>query len=263
MSLPDYNDMTRVDFMTYNAGSGQFDVVGTHGEYAGVVRQVEWSGGYADYDGFIWADRIFVEAPNGTRLASIDAGDTPILLDLALDGEGGFSDVIDILGVDATGNNHANYMAGGRQGDIARGMGGNDRLYGNGGNDALDGGAGNDRLVGGAGNDLIIGGTGRDNLYGQSGADRFDFNVRETGDVIRDFDSRDYIDVSTIDANTRVAGNQAFSYIGDHGFTGRAGQLSYDDESGMLRMDVNGDRVTDGSIHVANEYDLASYDFIV
>ena len=83
------------------------------------------------------------------------------------------------------------------------------------------------------------------------------------GDIIRDFDRLDYIDLSTIDANTRVAGNQAFSFIGDHAFTGRAGQLSYDDESGMLRMDVNGDRVADGSILVANEYDLAAYDFIL
>ena len=74
--------------------------------------------------------------------------------------------------------------------------------------------------------------------------------------MIRDFDPLDYVDLSTIDANARVAGNQGFRLIGDRAFTGRAGDLSYDDKSGMLRMDVNGDRRADGAIHVANEYDL-------
>ena len=86
-------------------------------------------------------------------------------------------------------------------------------------------------------------------------------------DLFRDMDGGIALNENEIKGrNTWVmwtAGNQAFSYIGDRSFTGRAGQLSYDDESGMLRMDVNGDRVADGSIHVANEYDLASYDFIL
>jgi serralysin len=142
-------------------------------------------------------------------------------------------------------------------------MGGNDSLYGNGGNDVLDGGTGNDRIFGGTGNDKIIGGAGRDILYGQSGADHFVFNVRETGDVIYDFNGLNYLDLSTIDANSRVSGNQAFSYIGDRSFTGVAGQLSYDDESGMLRMDVNGDKAADGSIYLANEFDLSRVDFFL
>ena len=262
MALPDYNDLFHTDFVAFDGSFGQIDTYGTHGAYPGVTRQVEWGGAYVDADG-VWADRLYLETPSGIRLVSVDAGNVPLLLELALDGAGGLSSAIDILGVDATGNSYANLMVGGRQADIARGMGGNDRIYGNGGNDYLDGGSGNDVIVGGQGNDMIIGGTGRDNLYGQGGSDRFDFNVRENGDVVRDFDRLDYIDVSTIDANSRVAGNQSFAFIGDRAFTGRAGQLSYDDEAGMVRYDVNGDRVADGSIHVANEYDLASYDFIL
>ena len=123
------------------------------GPYAGRQYQIEHRDSFADADGFLWADKLYLEAPNGTRLVSIDAGDTPMLLDLALDGNGGFPDVIDILGIDATGNSYANLLVGGRQSDIGRGMGGNDRLYGDGGNDYLDGGNGNDLLVGGTGND--------------------------------------------------------------------------------------------------------------
>ena len=93
----------------------------------------------------------------------------------------------------------------------------------------LDGGAGNDYLSGGRRNDLLQGGTGKDVLIGDAGADDFVFkSVGEAGkgsarDVIRDFSRAqgDDIDLSAIDANTKAAGNQAFSFIGGQGLLGK------------------------------------------
>ncbi|WP_353641205.1 hypothetical protein [Mesorhizobium sp. WSM2239] len=57
----------------------------------------------------------------------------------------------------------------------------------------------------------------------------------------------DLIDLATIDANTLVAGNQAFSFIGSAAFSGVAGQLRYTNYSGnvIIDADVNGDSVAD------------------
>ena len=73
-------------------------------------------------------------------------------------------------------------------------------------------------LVGNSGNNILTGGTGADMLTGGLGADTFDFNaileslVGTSRDIITDF-SRvqiDKIDLSTIDANTALANDQAF-----------------------------------------------------
>ena len=106
-------------------------------------------------------------------------------------------------------------------------------LVGNASRNLLDGGAGNDRIVAGNGNDVVRGGGGRDIMTGGSGRDIFDFNsVQETGygrsapDVITDFrHGEDKIDLSGIDARSRIGGNQAFSYIGERAFSGHAGEL--------------------------------------
>jgi len=101
----------------------------------------------------------------------------------------------------------------------------------------MDGLAGNDTLAGQAGNDTLLGGIGADSLYGGLGNDLFDYNsVSESPagvgrDVIADFSGAgaalgDRIDLTTIDANSSAAGNQAFAYIGGAAFTA-AGQLRY------------------------------------
>ena len=108
-------------------------------------------------------------------------------------------------------------------------------IAGNSAANSLTGGGGNDVLHGGAGNDVLIGGLGRDIMFGDGGADRFDFDtVTEAGatagtrDVISLFDlaGGDVIDLSTIDANSSVAGNQAFTFIGSADFTA-AGQVRF------------------------------------
>ena len=118
-----------------------------------------------------------------------------------------------------------------------------DNIFGFGGNDTLNGFGGNDYLSGGTENDILRGGGGQDVLEGGSGFDRFDYDsVAQSqvgagafaGDFIVDFVGNlgaagDQIDLSTIDANVNVAGNQAFV----------VGQLSYS-ATGILLADVIG-----------------------
>ena len=96
----------------------------------------------------------------------------------------------------------------------------------------IDGGAGNDTITGSSGDDRIIGGTGGDRLAGSGGRDVFIYNnITESGltsalrDQILDFQSgSDLIDLSGIDADDSLEGNQSFNFIGKQAFTG-LGQL--------------------------------------
>lgn len=144
------------------------------------------------------------------------------------------------------------------------------------GNDAanlLAGLAGNDRLTGGLGADILRGGGGRDVLVGGAGADDFDFNaISETGktaatrDGITDFQHRiDDIDLSTIDASTKKAGNQAFKYIGIADFHKVAGELHYvfRGSNTVVEGDVNGDGRADFQILLTGHKVLTVGDFIL
>jgi Ca2+-binding RTX toxin-like protein len=114
---------------------------------------------------------------------------------------------------------------GGEEVNVIYGGAGNDNMTGNQGDDRLYGDAGRDTLEGGAGNDTMAGGGGADTIDASSGgADILDFNaVSEStptaSDVILGFRGAgptldDRFDLSTIDANARVAGNQAFAFGG-------------------------------------------------
>lgn len=132
-------------------------------------------------------------------------------------------------------------LAGDDGNDQIAGGNGNDTIYSGAGADAASGGAGADSILGGAGqdsitgeggNDTIQGGGGRDILVGGSGRDVFDFNavsespfgaardeLRPGGGVAVAFEGAgaaqgDLIDLSGIDANVNVAGNQAFVFGG-------------------------------------------------
>ena len=146
------------------------------------------------------------------------------------------------------------YLVGYAGNGVIRCDAGNDRAYGGYDSDTLQGGSGNDLLSGQAGNDTIRGGVGRDSCTGGGGADKFVFAaLSELGkgslkDIINDFDSSDVIDLSSIDANTKVGGNQAFNFIGGRAFTGHAGELHF--ANGILSGDINGDRVADFQIAV-------------
>ena len=153
--------------------------------------------------------------------------------------------------------------------DTLMGLGGSNSLRGGEGNNSLHGGSGNDFLDGGKGQDLLEGGYGRDFLVGNVGSDRFAFRaITESGagagaDEIRDFSrgEGDKIDLSVIDANTKAYADQAFTFIGDAGFSKTPAELRYD--HGIIEGDVNGDRVADFQIFVTNGAALTVDDFVL
>ncbi|MBR0556578.1 calcium-binding protein [Ciceribacter sp. L1K23] len=147
-------------------------------------------------------------------------------------------------------------------------------ITGNTGNNTLSGLAGNDTLKGEAGNDRLAGGTGADKLYGGTGADRFvftalsDSTVASSGrDTIYDFSRSqgDKIDLSALDASTKSTGNQAFSFIGEKAFTGKAGELRTVHSGGdtFIYADVNGNKTPDFAIRIDANIDLVKGDFIL
>lgn len=156
-------------------------------------------------------------------------------------------DVEDVVGIDGG-------LLGG--GDILRGSAGSNRIQGLGGDDLLDGRGGNDRLYGGEGRDVLIGGAGADHLTGGADGDVFRFDDGHSPvaqrDFIHDFETGlDTLDLSRIDANSRLAGDQAFSFV--RFFTGSAGQLTIaPSTSGIVTVlgDVNGDRTADFAIDI-------------
>jgi VCBS repeat-containing protein len=142
-------------------------------------------------------------------------------------------------------------MRGGRGADILKGGLKNDYISGEDGADQLFGGGGGDTLVGGRGADLLTGGAGRDNFRFESVND----SNTDTGvDTIQDFESLvDRIDLVAIDANTKVTGDQAFTFIGaGNAFTGKAGELRVvqTDNGWFVEGDVNGDGLADLTIRV-------------
>lgn len=194
----------------------------------------------------------------------------------------------------------ADSVVGSAWNDAINGMTGNDTLYGMGGNDNLLGAAGNDVLIGGdkgdvlnggAGNDVLrgqegpdvlFGGLGADALYGGTGADRFVFLSHSESNPIHGIDliagadgaiafegvgvaGGDVLDLSGIDANVTLAGNQAFLFsssgaAGTCYLTERNGETlvcGHVNKDGILDFQV---RIADGAI-TASQY--AANDFIL
>ncbi|HYE27115.1 MAG TPA: Ig-like domain-containing protein [Allosphingosinicella sp.] len=141
------------------------------------------------------------------------------------------------------------------------------------GNFRLFGGAANDDLRGGSGADLIFGGLGTDTMYGGNGNDvfRYDSTAESTSagrDGIQDFALGDLVDLSKIDANTLVNGNQAFNFIGSAAFSNTAGELRFGNVAGpiwLVQGDTNGDGVSDFEVLlVINDlHPITSGDFVL
>ncbi len=161
-------------------------------------------------------------------------------------------------------------LRGGAGDDDLGGGGGEDLLVGGAGDDTLDGGAGTDTIRGGAGDDVIFGRTGADLMAGGPGADTFVFaSVAEIGlaagsrDRITDFrPDEDVIDLSAIDANTALPGDQAFTFI-TGAFTGVAGQLRYAASTGLVQGDVDGDGIADFSLALSPGLGLTAAHFLL
>jgi Ca2+-binding RTX toxin-like protein len=151
------------------------------------------------------------------------------------------------------GTSAANTLRGTSSADTISGLGGNDLLYGLAGSDRLDGGGGNDRIHGGAGADEMFGGSGSDTFVYSSVSDS-PFNSTYDVDFIRDWNSIDFIDLSGIDANSTVAGNQAFQFAG-YSFGSPVGQLG----TGQLAIAGFG-----GELYVVANTDAdAAWDFCI
>lgn len=140
--------------------------------------------------------------------------------------------------------------------------------------DRLEGNTAANVLKGGAGKDLLIGGGGADILFGGSSADQFIFNkitdstVGSAGrDIIEDFSRAqgDKFNVTAIDANTKLSGDQDFVFIGLDSFNKKAGELNYKKLNGDTYVygDVNGDAKADFGFKIDASVTLSKYDFIL
>lgn len=172
--------------------------------------------------------------------------------------------------INGTGNDAVNTLMGNEQANSLSGLDGNDKLYGAGGNDRLNGDAGNDQLDGGSGNDFIYGGTGQDKLTGGSGDDYFGFRPGESTtkspDHILDFKhGEDKIGLPDIDADTTKSGNQSFHFVGNHAFSGDAGELRFEKHGHdtLVQGDMNGDKHADFAVMLDDfTQTLTSTDFV-
>jgi serralysin len=148
-----------------------------------------------------------------------------------------------------------------------------DSLTGDAKGNSLDGGNGKDTLDGGDGKDTLIGGAGKDKLYGGGGADHFVFAAGQTGatessaDTIYDFTraQHDKIDLHEIDANTKLSGDQAFTFIGTAHFDHHAGELRYIDTSAdtLIEGDINGDGKQDFVIRLHEDVTVTNGFFVL
>ncbi len=188
-----------------------------------------------------------------TVSASVSHSLTDNVEALTLTGLGDIAGTGNALRNTITGNSGANVLHGGAEIDTLNGGDGADTLYGD---------AGGDVLSGQDGDDILFGGAGEDSLTGGAGADTFAFNdldVRRSGlglsaerDKVLDlsFAAGDRIDLSAIDANVSLAGDQAFTFVSK--FTKLAGQAVLSLSGGVttLQLDVDGDGRADLMISI-------------
>jgi len=155
-----------------------------------------------------------------------------------------------------TGNKLNNVIIGNDNGNILSGLAGNDKLIGGSGNDVLEGGAGADVMIGGGGADTFVFASDALTLSGPGSAPC-------AVDSISDFlHGTDKIDLSMIDADTTVSGDQAFHLLAPGAaLTRHAGELSY--INGVLSGDVNGDGKADFQINFLNHATLTAGDFVL
>jgi len=176
-----------------------------------------------------------------------------------------------------TGSGANNNIFTGAGNDTIDGAGGNDTINGGDGDDRVFGGVGNDVLLGGNGNDILNGGAGNDTMNGGAGFDIFDYNaITDSGavigvtDIIAGFQNVvlgagfiDRIDLSTIDANPLVVGNQAFGFsdvappaLGQVGWFNFAGNT-------FVRLNTDLDASPEMLIQLNGIYNLDAVDFIL
>jgi Ca2+-binding RTX toxin-like protein len=142
--------------------------------------------------------------------------------------------------------------------------------------DSLTGSAGNNFLDGYTGNDTLIGGLGKDTLHGGLGADQFKYTVEtETGitattrDTIDDFKSSqgDKLDLSGIDSDSVLAGNNLFSLptVGGtfSGVFSNRGELYFDKTAHVLYGNTDTDGTAEFPILLTGVNSLGAGDLLL
>jgi hypothetical protein len=128
----------------------------------------------------------------------------------------------------------------------------------------------NDTLIGNAASNRLIGAGGKDSLYGGKDlqTDIFEFDsisdsvVGLNRDLIYDFTLKDKIDLVTIDANIKLAGDQAFSFGGNgarnYGVWFKVGDADGDGQANDIIVygDVNGNTTADFEIGIVGASSL-------
>jgi Ca2+-binding RTX toxin-like protein len=192
-----------------------------------------------------------------------------LVLGSANDGTG-IDTLISIEDVDGT--SFKDTIIGNQAGNFLKGEAGGDFISGNGGADTILAGDGNDSVLGGSGFDKIDGGKGADTLTGGSEADHFIYFSASNSpvgsgarDIIKDFEKGlDKINVSLIDANPEVSGNQAFSFIGSSSFDNE-GQIRATSLNGgtLVQFNTSGNTVADFEIFLETPVQVAGSDFFL
>ncbi|WP_439153795.1 M10 family metallopeptidase C-terminal domain-containing protein [Yoonia sp.] len=169
------------------------------------------------------------------------------------------------------GNSGADRLTGGNGSDTIFGNAGNDIMVGGATGDLLNGGRGDDTLDGGAGPDILNGGIGHDRLTGGAGADTFVFDFISDSwagraDTITDFEvGIDRIDLSGIDADLAMQGNQSLQF-GDAGnLTDTSGNIwvTVAGRDTFVHVDRDGDSIAEMGALMQNVNDLTDSDFIL
>ena len=133
-------------------------------------------------------------------------------------------------------------------------------------------------LLGNSGADTLRGGGGSDVLIGRGGDDIFDFNslsdspTLAQADLIGDFEGAfffggDIIDLRTIDANTAVLNNQAFTFVDVATSNVFAHKVTWFQDVAnnrtIIQADVNGNTTADLVITIRGLHILSGFDFFL
>ncbi len=168
--------------------------------------------------------------------------------------------VTDVAGLTLTGSSKADTLTGGSEDDVLSGLGGKDTLKGMGGADILRGGAGVDTLTGGSGGDRFVFATAGEIGNGTSPSGR---------DLVTDFTAgEDRIDLSAIDANGGVKGDQAFAFAGTGALT-KVGQIHVvhttigGAEHTIVEGNTSGGTAPEFRLDLLGHHDLSAGDFLL
>jgi len=136
--------------------------------------------------------------------------------------------------------------------------------------DSLTGSRGINRLEGGAGNDVIRGGGGADTLVGGAGNDLFVFGPSDlqiwsqASTTILDFSPGDKIDLSAIDANASLAGDQAFTLSNRTSLSGEMSVFYFDvPNQTQIALWTPGNSTYSTILLAGDHHNLTAADFIL